>query len=284
MTCYRFRSMGCEVVVAGATSLELSDVGRLFAERERIFSRFLAGSELNRVNACAGRPVLVSALFAKTLAVALQVAEETEGLVDPTIGLALEAAGYVSDFAELESNPAPAGPTSTGAWDSLRVRGRFVWAPPGVRLDLNGVVKALAVEDALALLAGNGFVSAGGDLAARGEITVSVPGGDVVLLKSGALATSGSVKRRWLRGGELQHHLIDPRTGRPSRSPWEQVTVCGATCLAADAAAKAAYLVGAEGPAWLDRRGLPARFVDQAGRITVNECWRCSLDGAVACI
>ncbi len=284
MTSDRFQSMGCEVVVGGAAPAELSAVKRLFAERERIFSRFLADSELNRINACTGRPVLVSALFAQAIAIALQVADETEGLVDPTVGRAVEAAGYVCDFVELESDPAPPGPPSRGAWGSLRVRGRCVWAPPGVHLDLNGVVKALAVEDSLALLAGDGFVSAGGDLAARGEITVSLPGGDTVLLKSGALATSGSVKRRWLRGGELQHHLIDPRTGRPSRSPWEQVTVCGATCLAADAAAKAAYLVGAEGPAWLDSRGLPGRFVDQGGQITVNDCWHRSLDGALACI
>jgi len=284
MTCHRFHSMGCEVVVGGAAPEEVSAVEQLFVERERIFSRFLAGSELNRVNACTGRPVLVSTLFAQAVAIALQVAEETEGLVDPTVGRAVEEAGYVCDFAQLESDPSPAGQPAPGAWASLRVRGRCVWAPPGVLLDLNGIVKALAVEDALALLAADGFVSAGGDLAARGEITVSLPGGDAVLLKSGALATSGSVKRRWFRGGELQHHLIDPRTGRPSRSPWEQVTVCGATCLAADVAAKAAYLVGTEGPAWLDRRGLPGRFVDQGGRITVNDCWQHSLDGAPACI
>lgn len=284
MTTDRFHSMGCEVAVGGAAPAELSSVKRLFAERDRIFSRFLAGSELNRVNARAGHPVLVSSVFADAIAVALQVAVETEGLVDPTVGRAVEAAGYVCDFAELGSDPAPARPPSPGAWGSLHVRGRCVWAPPGVQLDLNGVVKALAVEDALALLAGDGFVSAGGDLAARGEITVSLPGGDTVLLESGALATSGSVKRRWLRGGELQHHLIDPRTGRPSRSPWTQVTVCGSTCLAADAAAKAAFLVGREGPDWLDSRGLPGRFVDQDDRITVNECWQRSLDGALACI
>ena len=60
------------------------------------------------------------------------------------------------------------------------------------------------------------------------------------------------------RGGELQHHLIDPRTGTPADSPWEQVTVSGDTCLAADVAAKAAFLLGYDGPDWLDRTR-PAR-------------------------
>ena len=130
----------------------------------------------------------------------------------------------------------------------------------GVQLDLNGVVKALAVDRAAALLDGDGFVSAGGDLATRGAVDVALSGGDAVRV-SGGLATSGTTRRRWLRAGEPQHHLIDPRTGRPSDTPWSEVTVCGATCLAADVAAKAALLLGADGPAWLERRGLPGRFV-----------------------
>jgi thiamine biosynthesis lipoprotein len=141
-----------------------------------------------------------------------------------------------------------------------------------VRLDLNGGVKAAAVDEALQLLSGPGFVSAGGDLATRGQVDVALPGGGVVALVSGGLATSGRTKRRWLRGGAEQHHLIDPRTGRPSTSHWDEVTVCGATCLAADVAAKAAFLLGDGGPEWLDRHGLPGRFV-AAAAVVENRSW-----------
>jgi thiamine biosynthesis lipoprotein len=91
-------------------------------------------------------------------------------------------------------------------------------------------------------------------------------------LLSGGLATSGRTKRRWVRGGEEQHHLIDPRTGRPSTSRWDEVSVCGATCLAADVAAKAAFLLGDDGPDWLDERNLPGRFVAR-GRTHENRSW-----------
>jgi FAD:protein FMN transferase len=275
--------MGCEIVVGGAGRDELAAVERLFAEWEQTFSRFLPRSELNRVNASAGRPVVVSSLFAQAVEVALQVAEETGGLVDPTVGRALEAAGYVDHFDRIEPDPAPAGPPAPGAWQSLVCRGRLVSVPAGIRLDLNGVVKALAVDASLALLSGDGFVSAGGDLAARAPLVVSLPGGGTVLLRSGALATSGSVKRRWLRGGESQHHLIDPRSGRPSESPWSQVTVCGATCVAADAAAKAAFVAGEDGPGWLDARGLPGHFLESSGDVVLNDAWQSSMDGALAC-
>jgi FAD:protein FMN transferase len=268
----RFSSMGCEVVVEGATLDELSLVRALFEERDAIFSRFRPESELNAVNAGRGAR-LVSPLFARMLEAALRAREQTDGLVDPTLGAALEAAGYDRDFAELTPAAAADGAAPAGA---IQLYGRVVVLGRGVRLDLNGVVKAAAVDDAVRLLHGPGFVSAGGDLATRGDVDVALPGGGAVRLVAGALATSGRTKRRWTRGGVEQHHLIDPRTGRPSTSAWDEVTVCGSTCLAADVAAKAAFLLGDAGPDWLDERGLPGRFLAH-GRAHENASWRTGL-------
>jgi thiamine biosynthesis lipoprotein len=279
----RFEAMGCEIVLGGGTPDDRRAVVELFRERERIFSRFLPDSELNRVNGASGSFVPASPLFLHTVRIALDAAEETAGLVDPTLGAAIEAAGYTRDLSLLGPDPEPPGPARPGAWSSLLVLDTRVGLPAGVRLDLNGVVKALAVDDALALLSGDGFVSAGGDLAARGELTVALPDGEAVLLRRGALATSGAVKRRWLRAGRVQHHLIDPRSGRPAESPWAQVTACGANCLAADIAAKAGFLLGSAGPALLDERGIPGRFLTPEGEPTLNEAWRASMEGALAC-
>jgi thiamine biosynthesis lipoprotein ApbE len=271
--------MGCEVVVDGATAGELARVETLFGERDAVFSRFREDSELNRVNRSAGRTVAVTALFANAVEAALCAAAATDGLVDPTLGAAIEAAGYTRDFARLEEDPRPAGAGRPGLWSSVRLAGRLLRIPGDVRLDLNGVVKALAVDDALRLLAGPGFVSAGGDIAASAEIDVGLPGDAAVRLVRGGLATSGSAGRWWLRGGVLQHHLIDPATGLPADSPWEQVTACGATCLDADVAAKAAFLLGARGPSWLDEREIPGRFVSRGGEVTANAAW----EGAAVC-
>jgi thiamine biosynthesis lipoprotein len=282
MTEHRFASMGCEVAVGGGTSREHRAIERLFSEREIIFSRFIAGSQLNRVNASAGRLQLVPPLFAETLQIALRAADETDGLVHPTIGAALEAAGYTRDSASLAPDPAPSDRPRPAS--PVFALGRVVRLAPGARLDLNGVVKSLAVDDALALLSGEGYVSAGGDVAARGPLTVELPGEGAVELRRGALATSGSVKRWWLRGGRVQHHLIDPRTGAPAESPWSQVTACGATCLAADVAAKAGFLLADRGPTWLDRRAIPARFLAANGDVTFNETWRASMQEPARCI
>ena len=51
------------------------------------------------------------------------------------------------------------------------------------------------------------------------------------------------------------------------------MTASGATCLAADIAAKTGFLLGERGPQWLDARGIPGRFVALDGEIVENEAW-----------
>jgi len=263
--------MGCEVVVSGG---DPAAVAAVFARWEDTFSRFIPDSELSRVNASAARGVRVSPLFARALAAALDAAAATDGLVDPTLAAALEAAGYDRDFALLGDRDEPAGPSLPSRLREVRLDGLILRRPPGLPLDLNGVVKSLAVDEAVRLLPGEGFVSAGGDLAVCGPVDVGLPGGGAVRVLQGGLATSGVATRSWRRGGEEQHHLVDPRTGRPSASPWQQVTVSGGSCLAADVAAKAAFLLGDDGPDWLDARDLPGRFVARDGSVALNDAWR----------
>ena len=273
----QFTSMGCAVVVSGADDPTLEAIRRLFDERDATFSRFLPHSELSRVNARSGRVISVSPLFARMLERALGAVTQTRGLVDPTLGAALEAAGYDRDFAQITATETATRPGPTGTPASVRLGDGLLLVPAGVQLDLNGVVKAATVDDALSLIGAEGFVCAGGDLAVRGPVDVALPGGDAVRVAGGGLATSGSARRRWRCGATLQHHLIDPRTGAPSQSMWEQVTVSGATCLDADIAAKAGVLLSEEGPDWLDELGMPGRFVTAGGRVMANEAWRWSL-------
>lgn len=273
--------MGTEVVVVGASAEELAEIRALFDEWEHTFSRFHADSELNHVNASEQPFVGLTPLFAEALSSALTAAARTDGLVDPTLGGALAAAGYDRDFAELADDARPTGQAIAGSWRSLRLAGTLLFRLPGTTLDLNGVVKSMAVDAAVELLGGSGCVSAGGDVAVRGETAVGLSGGGALTLRDGGLATSGTTKRHWRRGGSLQHHLIDPRTGRPATSRWEEVTVAGPSCLHADVGAKAAFLLSDDGPAWLEERGLPGRFVGE-GETVFNAAWRRAMEPVAA--
>jgi FAD:protein FMN transferase len=265
-----FRTMGCEVVVPFGSPA--AAIRALFDARDARFSRFQPSSELNRVNAAPLGVTVVSEEFASMLSLALDAARATDGLVTPCVGGALLAAGYDRDFPLLPRDVGAVEPAAVPSWRSVSLRGRGILRTEPVELDLNGVVKGRTVDDALAA-AGKGWVSAGGDVAALEPVVVGLPGGGSIALHAGGLATSSVSKRRWLAGGVPQNHLIDPATGRSTTSRWRDVTVAAATCLVADVSAKAALLLGAEGPAWLDERGLAGRFVDHAGAIFANERW-----------
>jgi thiamine biosynthesis lipoprotein len=98
---------------------------------------------------------------------------------------------------------------------------------------------------------------------------VETPAGGLTLgLQSGALATSGSDRRRWTRSGEECHHLIDPASGRPAASDLLRVTVAAATAVAAEVLAKALFLAGLEQAAVeADRLEVPCVLVSRDGDV-----------------
>jgi thiamine biosynthesis lipoprotein len=249
-----------------------------------VLSRFRPDSELSQVNARAGRWVQVSALLGRVLSAALAAARATDGWFDPTLGESLTRVGYDRPFSALVQAGSPASappPAVGGGWRRIRWdagRGRL-WLPPGVGLDFGGIAKGMAVDAALEALAAAGcrpaLVSAGGDLAVRGQPPdgawlVGVPGlSRPLALRRGAVATSGDGHRQWMQGPHRRHHLLDPRTGLPAPSDLATASVVAATCAQADVAATVAWLLGADrAPAALRAWGLAGILVERApGRV-----------------
>jgi thiamine biosynthesis lipoprotein len=95
----------------------------------------------------------------------------------------------------------------------------------------------------------------------------------MIKLSTGGLATSSTAVRRWRLRDEEMHHIIDPQTGRPARSPWRTVSVAAASCVDANTAALAALIKAGVAPGWLRERRLPARLVDQGGDVLALAGW-----------
>jgi thiamine biosynthesis lipoprotein len=198
----RWEALGTTVVVRLTHARALAEARTVVeAELEAIdhaCSRFRADSELERMNASAGRFVSASPLLLEAVQTALRAAWLTEGAVDPTLGEALVLAGYSRDFAELEQpqDAPPAAPanrtTGLNALSSaipgrhtIRIRRARAWKlietqpdppavriPAGARLDLGATAKALAADRAAAAVhneTGSGvLISLGGDIATAG--------------------------------------------------------------------------------------------------------------------
>jgi thiamine biosynthesis lipoprotein ApbE len=166
--------------------------------------------------------------------------------------------------------------------------------PAGVRLDLGATAKAWAADrsaEGISRVLGCGvLVSLGGDIAVAGEVP---PGGwpirvqditgdplapaegpaSVISIREGGLATSSTSARRWRRGGDLMHHILDPRTGRPADSDWRTVSVAAGSALDANISSTAAIIRGSDATGWLTQLGLPARLVAIDGSVTMLAGW-----------
>ncbi len=106
-------------------------------------------------------------------------------------------------------------------------------------------------------------------------VTVPIPGeaARCIVLKDAAVATSGVDYRRWEREGKEYHHLIDPRTGEPARSPVLTATVVAPDAVQAEAWAKASLIAGS-----LPASDVAAFLVHRDGSSTSNrlfqDMWR----------
>jgi FAD:protein FMN transferase len=283
-------------------------------ELERIdfaCSRFRPDSELTRANVCTGRTVRVDPLLIEAVELALRAAELTDGHVDPTIGRALELAGYDRDWRLLpavgthqtegqlsyssarSSHTVGLLATVRSGWRAVAVdhERSTLRIPRGVKIDLGATAKAWAADRASRAVYGatdrGVLVSLGGDISTAGPAPAqgwrihvtddhrSGPGapGQTISIASGGLATSSTTVRRWRHEGRVMHHIIDPFTGAPADSVWRTVSVAAGDCADANIAATAAILRGRDAPGWLARMGLPARLVGRDGEVRTVGSW-----------
>jgi thiamine biosynthesis lipoprotein len=271
---YTFAAMGSEVrllieppLMPGLPSaLEAADRERAFVwDFARRLSRFVPDSELCALNRDPRRVVPTSQLLRAAVSAGVWAAQRSGGLVDPTLGGALEAAGYVTSMADRR----PASVTEALAWAPARRAAAPApgsrWAqivvddaagvidrPVGTFFDTGGAGKGLCADAVAHRLGGYGryLIDCGGDISVGGigaqvrpfaidieHPLTSAPIGSV-LMRAGGIATSGVNVRIWRdQAGGYSHHLLDPSTGRPA---WTGLV--GATALSPDGALEAETL------------------------------------------
>ena len=270
-----FRAMGCHMLalVDSPNPVEpMNQVPAWFEEWEQALSRFRAESELNQLNRNAGRPMQTSPVLWQVIQASLQAARQSGGMVTPTLLAALESAGYDRTFESIQPGEAPQRPgwMLVGDWQAIECEEstRSVCLPPGMRLDLGGIAKGWAADQAARRLGMHGpaLIDAGGDIAISGPpsdggrwpIGVADPSEpernlELLLIAQGAVATSGRDYRRWQRNGIWQHHIIDPRTGQPAETDIITATVIAPTAVQAEVAAKRVFISGGRaGLDWLE--------------------------------
>jgi thiamine biosynthesis lipoprotein len=293
-----FSAMGSKVFVAVDSAEqhvidEAMKAQQWFEEWEQVLSRFRFSSELSEINRHPGAAIKVSQTIAEVLLAARNAERLSEGLVTPTMLNALTLAGYDEDFESLlrrspaEFKQALTTPVRPGKVD-FDEHNQTLTLPFGTTLDFGGIAKGWAAHQTMLRLSHYApvLVDAGGDIAVSGPmqdggqwpIGVANPFDQdnnlaLLMLSGGGVATSGKDYHRWLFNGEMQHHIIDPRSLRPATSDVLTITVVAEDVMAAEAYAKAALIQGSEaGVAWLDRqKGVGYLLVLEDGSVIKNQ-------------
>jgi len=292
----RFSIWGSSVLLATLNPDLLPQARRILDEVlsavEAAASRFHGETEIIRLNAHAGQgPVEVSTTLCDLVSHALWAWNYTDGRCDPTVADALIALGYDRDFDELLANPsrepqAPSAPAPGLGGVDIDPNASTISLPEGVHLDLGATAKARAADIAATRICeelGTGcLVDLGGDLRIAGEtpkdgwtigIVTSTRDDDdaavqeVIAVAGGGVTSSSTSVRRWQRGGEELHHVIDPSTGRSAKEVFRLVTVAAQSAVEANALSTAALVWGEDALFELPQRGVLARLVRHDGSI-----------------
>lgn len=297
---YPVRTMGtlARVVIMTADSAGADPIARrvhaAFARVDSLMSNWTTTSEVARINGTAGAGATpVQPEVAHVIDAALRIGRESDGAFDITVEPLVRLWGFlggtphVPDPAAAESIRVRIGPGQVRFDPARRT---IAFAHPDVKIDLGGIAKGHAVDEAVVPLRAAGIADAlvdvSGNMFALGHpegapawrIGIRDPRDRMpyfarLRLSNEAVATSGTYEQFVAADGRTYGHIMDPRRGRPAEG-LISVTVVTANAMDADAWGTALFVLGPEAA----RRTAAARsdvaaILVQEGRGGVDTVW-----------
>lgn len=222
---------------------------------------------------------------------------ETEGAFDPSVYPVVRLWGFQTPKQRVPDDAEITTALRTVGWGrKVRLSEGLVELDRGSGLDFGGLLKGYAVDRAVGFLKSKGYsaglVNAGGNLRVFGTKPDQTPWvigirhprkeGDVIALvtltNGQAIATSGDYERYFITNGVRYHHLMDPKTGRPSRNGWISVSVIAPDAETADAYSTGLFILGLRrGIELADSRNYPVFAVTEGPEglsLTNNLYWK----------
>lgn len=245
------------------------EIENIFLAIDHSMSTYINSSVISKINEGATW-VKVDSLFMRVLLRSLEIAEETEGAFDPTIGPLVHLWGFGFDEVRQDVTPAMiAEAKNRTGYHGIEIKDGNVRIPQGFSLDFNAIAQGFTTDFIAEFLEGKGIynymVEVGGEIKARGvnetgkiwKIGVDKPHEELDLahrfqfvleLKDAALATSGNYRKFWIdeKTGTKYSHTINPATGRPAQNRLLSATIIAPTAMDADAYATACMVMGLE--------------------------------------
>ncbi|MCF8059524.1 MAG: FAD:protein FMN transferase [Bacteriovoracaceae bacterium] len=299
------RTMGTQYNIKYYSSSQLSDskkvqavIDELLLKVNKEMSTYLKESEISYFNQTDRLGWLkISPDFFLVSKYALELAEETEGVFDPTIGPLVNLWGFgPGGSRKVPKEQDIAAAKKRVGFDKVSLNEKtseIKKKVPGVYLDLSSLAKGFGVDKVAMFLESKGskiyMVEIGGEVRTLGKkldgvpwrIAIEAPHPEslgesyqrILKLDSMSLATSGSYRNFFMEDGKKYSHTIDVHSGRPVTNVVVSVSVAHkSSCMKADALATALMAMGLEkGFTYAQKEGLAAYFVyrdvGQEGRV-----------------
>ena len=259
---------------------------------DRMMSLYKDDSEITRVNLAAGKgPVEVSPEMIEMVEAARKISELTDGAFDVTVGplvvlwqMRLKE-GAAPTETEIESIKNRVGYRNI---ITDKKASTLFLMKPGMIMDFGGCAKGYVADRVAELLKGRGIdnaiVALAGDIRVMGHrpdgsswrIGVQHPRDSaktltVLELSDKFISTSGDYERYQIVHRKRYHHILDPRTGKPSEG-MESVTLVGERGSDGDPLATALFILGPkQGRKIVKKLGYNAIFVDDKGRVVMTD-------------
>lgn len=258
-----------EAAAKGAADAAFERIAKLDA----MLSDFDDASELSRLSDSAGGgPVKVSAELFETLARSVDISRQTSGAFDVTVGPVVNIWKRAQRRKERPDPEDLARAQALVGIANMRldaVARTVELKKKGMRLDLGGIAKGYAVDQALRVLKDRGIASAlvagGGDIGVSGPppgeagwkidvqaLDKGAPPAATVMLKNAGISTSGDFEQHLDSGGKRYSHIVDPKTGKALEGR-SSVTVVAPDTTSSDALAKVGVLGVVAGLAAIDK-------------------------------
>lgn len=232
---------------------------------EKLASRFLPASELNKINANAGRvPVKVNDILFDMIEMSVHFSKMSDGAFDITVGpvVSLWSIGTKQSIPRDKEIREKLKLVSYKNIVLDRAKKTVFLKNTGMQIDLGGVAKGYAVDRAIEVLKGQqvarAMVQLGGEIGFLGQppsgkfrnIGIQHPRDNkkIIALMSitdEQVSTSGDYFRYFVHNGVRYHHILDPHNGYPARG-CQAVTVITDKKSDADILATTVFVLGPE--------------------------------------
>ena len=268
----------------------LADARVRVEEVEALWSVTDEGSEIYRANHSGGEPVNVSEETAELVSFALEMAEKTDGALEPTIYPVLRAWGFTTDTKQVPSQEEIDALLGDVGHEKITLDGTLLTVPEGMELDLGAVGKGYAGDLAAEAVRARGIecaiLSLGGNIQAVGSrpdgtdwrVGLRSPWEDgtlgVLRVSDQAVVTSGGYENYFEdEDGNVYWHILDPETGYPAKSGLLSVTIICPQGRMGDALSTALFVMGPQKAEeyWRENGDFEMILVTEEGEILITE-------------